>query len=162
MSLGYDYQKRPSFYQGEANHGESHQGSFVFHITSNFSKKMEVTFESTTALANYKSAWSEASNILKEAINFSVRTTFIPKYTLLAKMNYKYNKQYSTAEEVDNTLLEASISRKIGKHANLSLIGYNLLDSSESKFLNKTAEYVAYTQTSQLGRYLLLSLKFNF
>jgi hypothetical protein len=162
VSLGYQYQNVPSFSQGQKNNWVQNQGTFAFDLISNFSRKVEITLSSKSELSRNKSTLSESSNLFKENANVSLRTTVIPKYSVSTSLRCKYDKQLSTGEDTYTKTLEASVSRKIGKQAHLSIDGYNLLDTRDGKALNKTGEYISYSQTSYTGRCVLMSLTVNF
>jgi outer membrane receptor protein involved in Fe transport len=162
LSLEYQYQKTPSFLQGEPNDWTRNQGSFGLDITSNFSKKIELTLQNSTEITHNKTLLSNSDDIIQELIIFGARSSFIPKYIVKATMRYNYKKQFSSSDDIQNIQLETSISRKVGKRATLALEGYNLLDYHESKSLSKTAEYLFYSHMSRSGRTILLSLKYNF
>jgi len=88
------------------------------------------------------------------------------------KFDYRTEYVYQTARNLDYMKTDKMVSgsssykyrgNKYGQQEqSLSLEGYNLLDQQKNKRLTRTAEYFSRTEKSQTGRYVLLSLKYNF
>jgi len=138
------------------------EGQFEYEVLTHFSRKVEFTLCSTTKLFREKSALDKASELLDETVRFLMRTTVIPKFRVSANLTYRYKKNFATSFETDQTALDVSVSRNIGKHTTLSLDGFNLLNMRSGVNIKKTAEYFSRSATSQTGRYVMLTLKYNF
>jgi len=161
-ALSYLYEKQPSFTQGVQNDLIRNEGQFEYEVLTHFSRKVEFTLCSTTKLFREKSALDKASELLDETVRFLMRTTVIPKFRVSANLTYRYKKNFATSFETDQTALDVSVSRNIGKHTTLSLDGFNLLNMRSGVNIKKTAEYFSRSATSQTGRYVMLTLKYNF
>jgi hypothetical protein len=159
----YCYNEIPAFSQGLKNNLIMNEGYISVNLTTNFSRKVEFVFGSGTRFSRSESQQRSGSNILSEKVGFSVRTTVIPRFNISTRLDHSYTKQYDAhAKDINETIWNISVSRNLGKSMTLSLNGYNLLDVQDSQRLSKTAEYFSKTETNQTGRYVMLSLKYNF
>jgi len=158
FELLYNYEKSPSFLQGERNDLVTDKGTFKWNITSGFSRQVELVLGSSTSLSSTRSDLDKASNILNEWADFTVRTKLIPKFTVIGTFSYIYKKNYATEREYNQTNLRAEISRNLGKFATIKLEGINLLDRQTGVNFTKTADYTARGETARTGRYVLLTL----
>ena len=159
----YSYNETPGFSQGLKNNLITNEGHISINLITNFSRKVEFTFGSGTRLIRNESQQRSGSNILSEKVGFSVRTTVIPRFNISTRLDHSYTKQYDAhAKDINETIWNISVSRNLGKSMTLSLNGYNLLDVQDSQQLSKTAEYFSKTETNQTGRYVMLTLKYNF
>jgi hypothetical protein len=162
LAIGYTYEHTPAFAQEERNDWDRNQFLLNVGLISNFSRKIEISINSSTDLNRLKSKQSEASDMLNERVSLGVRTSIIPKFTLKATLSHSYYKQFTDNQQTNNTTLEASIARKLGKNIDFSLNGYNLLDSQKSETLLKTAEYTGFSRIATTGRCIMASLSYKF
>jgi outer membrane receptor protein involved in Fe transport len=162
LAIGYTYEHTPAFAQEERNDWDRNQFTLNVGLISNFSRKIEISINSSTDLNRLKSKQSEASDMLNERVSLGIRTSIIPKFTLKATLSHSYYKQFTDNQQTNNTTLEASIARKLGKNIDFSLNGYNLLDSQKSETLLKTAEYTGFSRIATTGRCIMASLSYKF
>jgi|GEM_PF-2944561 len=160
---GYRYKKTPSFVEGELNYFKQHIGHCGVNAVSNFSTKIELSFNNRVEYSRNRNVHRALGEFLDEQFRFTVRTTVIPKFTFNSTFDYQYRKDFSDGGgSTEDIQWKASLSRKLGKQATITLDGYNLLDKKNARSIGKTAEYFSRTERSQTGRFVMLSLKYEF
>jgi hypothetical protein len=86
----------------------------------------------------------------------------IPKFIVRVGIDYNYHRNLTIQREENNTMLNISISRDLGKYLSMALNGVNLLDVKKNQFLGRTAEYDLRKGQNQTGRYITLNLNCRF
>lgn len=164
-NVSYSFTKLPSLINGEKN--ISKQNAIHLGLGKGEYRKKDYTY---LIMNNLSYSWSKNSLTDRENSHFynqvyvDFRYKDFKKFFLNLKYEYMYTYQPQQAKKhMHNNMLNLTVGRKLWKDKfELALKMNDLLDQHQWRTTTLTGAYTNTNDTYGLGRYLMLSLKFNF
>lgn len=166
-SVSMSYSDSPAYVQDELNRTNSYRPSVKVGLRSNFSRKIQISINSTSAYNYSRNTVGNDNKIFNESVNLNWSFNDIFGFLYTAgnySATFYRNLSMGSASDVNTNILNLSGGVRFGKNNNLDLSFniYDVLNRDPGYSTSMQSNYVQNRWTQQFGRYFIVNLSYKF
>ena len=163
-ALGYSFERMPYYLYETLNTNDMHRANLMLDITSDFSRKIELSLSSATSLGYGDRDDRSSLKDLSETVNGRIRWNFIKRLWLKADGSYRYRNSTMPGTELQEVILNAELTCMFGKNdaGSIGIHANDLLNQARAFTVQMENDRISVQRRTILGRNIFVSFSYKF